>query len=87
MSIDFEYNTLRMAAQLDRDLSHAQKERLFHLNGQDEFRMQALLHAEIVQLQRKVWHDKNIKKKLFQEGDWVLLYDSRYKDFKGKLRT
>ena len=49
--------------------------------------MQALLHTEVVQLQRKIWHDKNIKEKQFQEGDWALLYDSRYKDFKGKLRT
>lgn len=47
-SIKFEYNTLRMPTQLDLDLSHAQKERLFHLNGLDEFRMQALLHTEIV---------------------------------------
>ena len=39
LSIDFEYNTLRMVAQLDLDLSHAQKEILFHLNGLDEFRM------------------------------------------------
>jgi len=76
-----------MAAQLDLDLSHAQKERLLHLNGLDEFRMQALLHTEIVQLQRKIWHDNYIKEKQFQEGDWALLYDSRYKYFKGKLRT
>ena len=26
-------------------------------------------------------------KKIFQQGDWALLYDSRYKDFKGKLCT
>jgi len=44
LSIDFEYNTLRMATQIDLDLCHAQKERLFHLNGLDEFIMQALLH-------------------------------------------
>lgn len=86
-SIEFEYNTFRMAVQLDLDLSHAQKERLFHLNGLDEFRMQALLHTEIVQFQRKIGHDKHIKEKQFQEGDWALLYDSRYKDFKGKPRT
>ena len=49
--------------------------------------MQALLHSEVVQLQRKIWHDKHLKEKQFQEGDWALLYDSRYKDFKGKLRT
>jgi len=35
----------------------------------------------------KIWHDKNIKEKQFKEGDWALLYNSRYKYFKGKLRT
>ena len=59
---------------------------MFQLNGLDEFRIQALLHTEVIQLQRNIWHDKNIKEKKFQEGDWALLYDSRYKDFKGKLR-
>ena len=49
--------------------------------------MQALLHSEVVQLQRKIWHDRHLKEKQFQQGDWALLYDSRYKDFKGKLRT
>jgi hypothetical protein len=33
------------------------------------------------------WHDKFIKKKVFQKGDWALLYDSRFKYFKGKLCT
>ncbi len=50
LSIEFEYNTFKMAAQLDLDLSSAQKERLFQLNGLDEFRMHALLHTEVVQL-------------------------------------
>ena len=49
--------------------------------------MHALLHIEVTQVQRKIWHNKNIKDKRFQEGDWALLYDSRYKDFKGKIRT
>ena len=49
--------------------------------------MQALLHTEVVQLQREIWHDRNIREKQFQEGDWALLYDSRYKDLKGKLLT
>ena len=37
--------------------------------------------------QRTKWHDKFIKNKVFQNGDWALLYDSRFKDFKGKLCT
>lgn len=49
--------------------------------------MEALLQTEVIQLQRKVWHDRNIKDKVFQEGDWALLYDSRFKDLKGILMT
>ena len=33
------------------------------------------------------WHEKFIKTKVFHEGDWALLYDSRFKDFKGQLCT
>eukprot|EP00253_Pinus_taeda_P001935 PITA_01935 len=86
LSIEFKYNKLRVAAQLDLDLSHAQRERLLQLNGLDKQRMQALLHSEVVQLQRKIWHDRHLNEKQFQPGVWALLYDSRYKDFKGKLR-
>ena len=48
LTIEFEYNTLRMAAQLDLDLRHAQKERLLQFNGLDEQILQAFLHIEIV---------------------------------------
>jgi len=48
LSIEFEYNTLNTVAQLDLDLSHAQRERLLQLNGLDEQRLQALLHIEVV---------------------------------------
>eukprot|EP00253_Pinus_taeda_P007368 PITA_07368 len=65
LSIEFEYNTLRMAAHLDLYLSHAQQERLMQLNGLDEHRMQALLHSEVIQLQRKVWHDRHLNDKQF----------------------
>jgi len=71
-----------MAAQPDLDLSSAKKERLLQLNGLDEFRMEALLHTEVTELKMNSWHDKNIKDKQFQAGDWAFLYDSRYKDFK-----
>ena len=54
LSIEFEYNTLRMATQLDLDLSHAQKEILLQLNGLDEKILQAFLHLEVVQLERNM---------------------------------
>jgi len=39
LSIEFEYNTLRMEAQLDLECMKVQQERLLQLNGLDEFRM------------------------------------------------
>ena len=38
-----------------------------------------------IQQQRTKWHDKFIKNNVFHRGDWELLYDSCFKDFKGKL--
>ena len=41
----------------------------------------------MVQQQRIKWHDKFIRKKEFQVGDWTLLFDSKFKYFKGKCTT
>jgi hypothetical protein len=40
-----------------------------------------------IQDQRTIWHDKFIIKNSFHLGDWALLYDSRFTNFKGKLST
>lgn len=85
--IEFEHKTMRMISQLDLDITKAQKEILHQLNQLDELRQEALIHTELIQRQRKGWHDKFIKINLFKEGYWTLLYDSRYKYFKGKLIT
>ena len=41
----------------------------------------------LIHNQRKTWHDKFINKKEFNTRDWALLFDSRFKIFKGKLTT
>ena len=41
----------------------------------------------LIQNQQKQWHDKFIKQKQFNTGDWALLFDSLFKSFKGKLTT
>ncbi len=55
------------------------------LNELYEIRQEAILGIDLVQYQRAKWHDKYIKEKKFQEGDWALLFDSKFKDFKGKF--
>lgn len=53
----------------------------------DEIRLSALRNISLIQQQRAKWHDALIKNKVFHEGDWALLYDSRFQDFSGKLQT
>jgi hypothetical protein len=85
--VEFEISTLRTALEVGLDPSEAQKHRLEQLNELDEIRLVAVQKTTVVQQQRMKWHDKFIKSKVFHVGDWALLYDSRFKDFKGKLCT
>ena len=57
------------------------------LNELDEIRQDVVQRTALIQNQRTKWHDKFLKKKTFEEGDWALLFDSRFKHFKGKLTT
>jgi len=41
----------------------------------------------LVQDQIARWHDKFIKKRVFCPGDWALLYENKFKHFRGKFST
>ena len=85
--IEFEIQTLRTTQEVSLDLTVAQINRLQHINELDEIRLFALQNTTLIQQQRAKWHDSLIKNKVFHEGDWALLYDSRFQDFPGKLQT
>jgi hypothetical protein len=85
--VEFEIKTLRTSLAVNLDLTDAQTARLQQLNELEEKRLDAIQQTTIIQQQRLQWHDKNIKNKQFQKGNWALLYDSRFKEFQGKLRT
>ena len=69
------------------DLTEAQQQRIMELNQLDEKRQQAIEQTTLVQQQRMKWHDRYIKTKTFQKGDWALLFDSKFRDFKAKFTT
>jgi hypothetical protein len=85
--VEFEYLTLRTTSELNMDIPSSKKERLNQLNALDEYKMQEIFNTKVMQLQMKFLHDKNIKHGKFKEGYWALLFDSIFKDFKGKLMT
>jgi hypothetical protein len=85
--IETKIQTLRTIVQLGMDLTEAQKQRLLQINELDELRQASLHHTIVIQHQRAQWHDKFIKKKKFKVGDWALLFDSKFKYFRGKFHT
>ena len=76
-----------MAADLGMNLQEAQRQTILHLNELDEIRQDAFQHTDLVQHQRVKSHDRYIKKKQFKIGDSALLFDSKFKNFKGKFNT
>ena len=87
LPIEFQIQTFKLAADLLIDLDQAQKERIQQLNQLDEMRQLAEQTTTLMQKHRKQWHDSHIKKKHFKEGDWALLFDSKFKDHKAKFTT
>ncbi|GJU84883.1 hypothetical protein Tco_1292429 [Tanacetum coccineum] len=64
------------------------KHRFLQLNQLDEFRgPDAYEHSRAYKERTKRWHDSKIMDKEFQEGEEVLVFNSRLKLFPGKLRT
>ena len=76
-----------MASELGMRFDEAQQQIILQLNELDEIRQDVFQHIDLIQQQRDKWHNRYIKKKQFKEGDWALLYDSKFKKFKGKFNT
>ncbi|PHT59510.1 hypothetical protein CQW23_01873 [Capsicum baccatum] len=61
--------------------------RLEQLNEIDEFRLHSYERSDLYKEQMKKYHDRRIVQRNFQNGDMVLLFNSRLKLFPGKLRS
>ncbi|XP_074297196.1 uncharacterized protein LOC141627895 [Silene latifolia] len=73
--------------ELNFDATLFGEKRLLQLNELDEFRLQAYESSCLYKEKTKRWHGKMILKKYFKIGDKVLLFNSRFKLFPGKLRS
>ncbi|KAG9458482.1 hypothetical protein H6P81_002990 [Aristolochia fimbriata] len=71
----------------DEIICQAGEKCLLDLNELEELRYWAYDNARIYKLKTRRWHDKNIKMKIFEVGQKVLLYNSRLKLFPRKLKS
>ena len=59
---------------VDLDVTEAQRSRLNQLNELDEKCIAAVDQTSLIQQQRSKWHDRFVKKKVFFEVEWALIY-------------
>ena len=72
---------------LNFDLKVAVEKRPLQLCELNELRLKAYDSSSIYKERTKQWHDKNILKKRSEEGDMVLLLNSKLKLFLAKLKS
>jgi hypothetical protein len=74
--------------EINLDIDVAVVKRRIQISKLEEMRLKAYENARIYKERIKRWYAKRLKKKEFQEGDKVILYNSRFKTFgKGKLQS
>ena len=86
--VPMEYigSSLRIAIQQrlspDKSILHRQRQLL----KLEEDRLISSYMAELLQNKRKAWIDRQVKFKIFQKGDWVMMYNSKLGPHPGKLK-
>ena len=85
--MEIEYKAWWAIKKINMDLERAGLERFLDLNELEELRNDANLNSKIAKERSKKWHDQMVDRKIFQQGDKVLLYDSQLHIFPGKLKS
>jgi hypothetical protein len=87
-AVQTEVETFRVMSARYGDRTDDPHQRLEDIDALEEHRMDALERTAAVQELRKQSYDRKLPPEInITEGDLVLLFDSRYKDFPGKLHT
>ena len=85
LPVEIEYKAWWAVKKLNLDMGRAGLKRLLDINELEELRNDAYFNLRIAKDKLKKWHDQLITRKNFKQGDQVLLYDSKFHLFPGKL--
>ena len=85
--VELEHKSHWVIKMLNFDLKATRKKQFLQLCELDKLRLEAYENSWIYEDKAKKWHEKHIMKKSFEEGDTVLLFNSRLKLFSRKPRS
>ena len=85
LPLELEHKAYWAIEELNYDFKLAGQKRLFDISSLDEWRTQAYENAKLFKEKVNRWHDKRIQKLEFKVGEYVLLYNSHFRFFAGKL--
>ena len=85
--MEIEYKAWWAVKKLNLDMGKAGLKRLLDINKLEELRNDAYFNSKITKDKLKKWHDQLIVRKHLKQGDQVLLYDSKFHLFPGKLKS
>jgi hypothetical protein len=87
LPVELEHKAYWAIKNLNLNYKAAGEKRILDISELEELRRDAYENARIYKERTKQWHDKRISRKIFKQGDTVLLFNSRLKLFPGKLRS
>ena len=87
LPVEIEYKVWWAINKLNLDMGRAGLKRLLDLNELQELRNETYFNSKIAKDKLKKWHDQLIIRKNFNQGDQVLLYDSKLHLFPGNLKS
>ncbi|RVW73693.1 Pro-Pol polyprotein [Vitis vinifera] len=87
LPVEVEYKAWWAIKRLNMDFIRAGAKRCLDLNEMEELRNDAYINSKVVKQRMKKWHDQLISNKEMRKGQRVLLYDSRFHIFPGKLKS
>jgi Integrase core domain/Integrase zinc binding domain len=87
LPVELEHKAYWAIKAINFEMQKAREKRVLQLHELEELRQGAYENAKIYKERTKNWHDKHIIRREFKVGDLVLLFNSRFRLFPGKLKS
>jgi len=87
LPVEVEHKAYWAIKAFNQNIDDSGVHRKLQIQELEELRNDAYDSAEIYKEKARQWHDSMISRRVFKEGEEVLVYQSRLKNFPGKLRS